>query len=283
MIDLSKIADIALIMLDASIGFEIGTFEFLSLLKNHGFTSVFGILTKMDRFRQNKSLNKLKKQMKKRFIKEATDKAKLFFLYGVKNELYLKMQMHNLARYLRVIKPSTPGFRINHPYILADRFDVNLTGTSEDPEEDVMVSFFGYVRGNNFSKFSNVHVNGLGDFKIDYMTKVEDPCPIETVEVKGRKKRSLKQKEKVLYAPYCNINTLEYDRNEGYINIPDRFVAFTKRVEDENINVDMENFDENMNNKFKLNEGVRMVRELQEFNKDEKYESKLIFIYINYN
>jgi len=46
MIDLSKIADIALIMLDASIGFEIGTFEFLSLLKNHGFTSVFGILTK---------------------------------------------------------------------------------------------------------------------------------------------------------------------------------------------------------------------------------------------
>lgn len=278
MIDLSKIADIALIMLDASIGFEIGTFEFLSLLKNHGFTSVFGVLTKMDKFRQNKSLNKLKKQMKKRFIKEATDKARLFYLYGIKNELYLKMQMHNLARYLRVIKPDVPGFRVNHPYILADRFDVNLTGKSDDPEEEVMVSFFGYVRGNNFSKFSNVHVNGLGDFKIDYMTKVEDPCPIETVEIKGRKKRTLKQKEKVLYAPYCNINTLEYDRNEGYVNIPDRFVAFTKRTEDEKLDIDKEanNFEGNFD-RFKMNEGVRMVRELQEFDSKGKMEKEGIY------
>ena len=31
--DLSKIADIAIVMIDASVGFEIETFEFLSLLK----------------------------------------------------------------------------------------------------------------------------------------------------------------------------------------------------------------------------------------------------------
>ncbi len=260
MIDLSKIADIALIMLDASIGFEIGTFEFLSLLKNHGFTSVFGVLTHMDKFRQNKSLNKLKKQMKKRFIKEATDKAKLFYLFGIKNELYLKVQMHNLARYLRVIKPSVPGFRLNHPYILADRFDVNFISNKDDPEEDVMVSFFGYVRGNNFSKFSNVHINGLGDFKIDFITSHEDPCPVEAVELKGRKKRSLKQKEKVLYAPYCNINTLEYDRNAGYINIPDRFVAFTKGIGE--------------SSELNMNEGIRMVRELQDYDKKGKILTK---------
>jgi len=268
MIDLSKIADIALIMLDASVGFEIGTFEFLSLLKNHGFTSVFGVLTHMDKFRQNKSLNKLKKQMKKRFIKEATDKAKLFYLFGIKNDLYLKIQMHNLARYLRVIKPSIPGFRLNHPYILADRFDVNFTSNIDDPEEDVMVSFFGYVRGNNFSKFSNVHINGLGDFKIDFMTSHEDPCPIETVEVKGRKKRTLKQKDKVLYAPYCNINTLEYDRNEGYINIPDKFVAFTKGLKE--------------SSELNMNEGIRMVRELQDYDKNKKTSKKSILIYFVY-
>ena len=161
------------------------------------------------------------------------------------------MQMHNLARYLRVIKPSIPLFRQNHPYILADRFDVTFPSNKDDPEEDVMVSFYGYVRGNNFSKFSNVHINGLGDYKIDYMTEHEDPCPIETFEVKGKKKRTLKQKDKVLYAPYCNINTLEFDRNSGYINIPDRFVSFTKGIGEAT--------------EVNMNEGIRMVRELQDF------------------
>merc|ERR1711957_189996 len=83
-----------------------------------------------------------------------------------------------------------------------------------------------------------------------------------------------KQKEKVLYAPYCNINTLEYDRNEGYVNIPDRFVAFTKRTADEDLNIDADDEELTKNNKhFKLNEGVRMVRELQEFKQGEKNES----------
>ena len=252
MIDLCKIADVALIMIDASVGIYTEMFEFVSLMKNHGFTSIMGVLTHMDQFRQNKSLNKYKKQIKKRFMKEAIEKAKLFYLYGVKNHLYMKMQMHNLARYLKVIKPIVPGFRINHPYILSDRFDVNFTSNKDDPEEDVFVSFFGYIRGNNFSKNSSIHINGLGDYQIDYITKVEDPCPIETVEVKGKKKRTLKQKEKFLYAPYCNINNIEYDRNEGYINIPDRFVSFTKGInEDRNIIMDA---------------GVKMVRELQDVN-----------------
>lgn len=33
MIDMAKIADIAIILIDASIGFEMETFEFLSLLR----------------------------------------------------------------------------------------------------------------------------------------------------------------------------------------------------------------------------------------------------------
>jgi ribosome biogenesis protein BMS1 len=80
---------------------------------------------------------------------------------------------------------------------------------------------------------------------------VEDPCPIETVQVKGKKKkRTLKQKEKFIYAPYCNTNSLEYDRNAGYINIPDKFVTFTKGI--------------NEYSGVKMDEGVNMVRELQD-------------------
>ena len=41
------------------------SFEFISLLKNHGFTQIVGVITHMDDFRQNKSLSKYKKQIKK--------------------------------------------------------------------------------------------------------------------------------------------------------------------------------------------------------------------------
>jgi ribosome biogenesis protein BMS1 len=263
MIDLSKIADIALVMLDTSVGFEMETFEFLCLLKNHGFTSVMGVLTHMDEFRVNKSLNKLKKQIKKRFLKEVTDKAKLFYLYGIKNGLYMKMQMHNLARYLKVIKPTVPGFRQNHPYVLADRFDVTFfnSSTTNDPEEDVMVSFFGYVRGNNLNKNSLMHIMGLGDYNIDFAVLNDDPCPVETVSIKGKKKRTLKQKEKTLYAPYCNINSLEYDRNAGYISIPDKFVTFTKGIGE--------------NSKVLLDDGVRIIRELQDMKKSKVIDQQI--------
>ena len=81
----------------------------------------------------------------------------MFYLFGLKFGLYQKMQMHNLARYLRVIKPIVPGFRQNHPYILADRYDVVFPSNNVGPEDNVIVSFFGYIRGNNFSKNSNVN------------------------------------------------------------------------------------------------------------------------------
>ena len=48
MVDVAKIADLALLLIDASIGFEMETFEFLCLLHNHGMPNVMGILTHLD-------------------------------------------------------------------------------------------------------------------------------------------------------------------------------------------------------------------------------------------
>lgn len=250
LIDLSKVVDIAIVMIDASVGFELETFEYICMLKNHGYTSVFGVLTHMDNFPQNKSLSRLKKQIKKRFQREATDKAKLFYLYGMQSNLYPKIQMHNLARYLRVIKPIPLPFRSKHPYLLTDRFILHYDKSKTAPEEEtVTVSFFGYIRGNHFNINSGVYINGLGDYKLHEIKIVEDPCPYETVEVNGIVKRSLKQKEKTLYAPCSNVNNIEYDRNEGYITIPEKFVVFTRRTEE--------------NNEIVHDEGVKMVREMQ--------------------
>lgn len=80
MIDLGKVADLALLLIDASIGFELETFEYLSILKNHGMGCVMGVLTHLDKFKENKALKKIKKSMKKRFAKEVYDGAKLFYV-----------------------------------------------------------------------------------------------------------------------------------------------------------------------------------------------------------
>ena len=272
--DCSKIVDVAILLIDARVGFEMETFEFISLLKNHGFTQIMGVITHMDDFRQNKSLSKYKKQIKKRFIKDATDKSKLFYLYGIKNNLYIKLQLHTMARYLKVIKPNQPGFRINHPYIFCDRYDINLSKNimkenEEEKNDDVIVSLFGYVRGNHLNKNSLIYINGLGEFNIDYAEKIDDPCPIEMVSKNGKVKRTLKKKDKNLYAPYSNINMLEYDRKSGYINIPEKLVTFTKGLKE----VD------NLAN----DEGVKMVRKLQDMQgnieqneNDEKNQIEII-------
>jgi len=55
MIDLAKVADLVLLLIDASIGFEMETFEFICLLKNHGMPNVMGVLTHLDYFKLNKS------------------------------------------------------------------------------------------------------------------------------------------------------------------------------------------------------------------------------------
>ena len=253
--DCSKIVDVAILLIDARVGFEMETFEFISLLKNHGFTQIMGVITHMDDFRQNKSLSKYKKQIKKRFIKDATDKSKLFYLFGIKNNLYIKLQLHTMARYLKVIKPNKPGFRINHPYIFCDRYDINFSknkieNEEEEKNDDAIVSLFGYVRGNHLNKNSLIYINGLGEFNIDFAEKIDDPCPIEMVSKNGKVKRTLKKKDKNLYAPYSNINMLEYDRKSGYINIPEKLVTFTKGLKET----------DNLAN----DEGVKMVRKLQD-------------------
>jgi len=67
MIDLAKVADLALLLVDASIGFEMETFEYLSILKAHGFPNVMGVLTHLDYFKETSSIRKVKKGLKKRF------------------------------------------------------------------------------------------------------------------------------------------------------------------------------------------------------------------------
>jgi ribosome biogenesis protein BMS1 len=126
--------------------------------------------------------------------------------------------------------------------VVADKFDV--IETTDDPELNI-VSFFGYVRGTYLDKNSRVHVNGLGDYDIKSIQKVDDPCPIEEKKTvkkkqeeykadqgKKKRKRTLKDSEKVLYAPYSNIGAMNFEKTTGYITIPDKYVIYTKLNEE---------------------------------------------------
>jgi ribosome biogenesis protein BMS1 len=71
MIDVAKIADLVLLLIDAKFGFEMETFEFLNIAQIYGLPRVMGVLTHMDLYKKmNKQLNKRKTQLKHRFWTE---------------------------------------------------------------------------------------------------------------------------------------------------------------------------------------------------------------------
>ena len=57
-------------LVDASFGFEMETFEFLNIVQVHGFPKIMGVLTHLDSFKDNKRMRKTKKKLKHRFWTE---------------------------------------------------------------------------------------------------------------------------------------------------------------------------------------------------------------------
>ena len=198
--------------------------------------------------------------------------------------MYPKTEVHNLGRFITVQKIKLLSWRINHSYVVADRFDAIETQHENDKYNTVSV--YGYVRGTYLDKHQRVHVNGLGDYDILNIQKMEDPCPIEmkkTVKqkqaeheaekqglIKKTKKRNLKDKERVLYAPYTNIGSMNFEKTTGYINIPDENVVFTRTNEDDDAGLGDGLGGVDPTNPKQLNEGQKIVFQLQDADKNNK-------------
>jgi ribosome biogenesis protein BMS1 len=176
MIDLSKIADFVILMIDSSVGLEMETFEFLSLLKCHGFPHVMGVLNHLDFFKDSKQLRKTRKKYKKRFEYEVGGGSKLFHIVGCSNDLYPRRDIINLARSISSIKTNTIPWRLQHPFVLADRWE-----TAQDMQFEmdsiVPVAFYGYVRGASYRMTNKLHLVGLGDHEVIQYEVINDPCP----------------------------------------------------------------------------------------------------------
>ena len=91
-----------------------------------------------------------------------------------------------------------------------------------DPEKvrqfekcDRNVSLYGYVHGTHMKNNITVHIPGCGDFSVRDMQHLKDPCPTpERV-----KKRSLSQKERMVYAPMSGVGGIVYDKDAVYIDL----------------------------------------------------------------
>ena len=91
---MAKVADLVLLLVDASFGFEMETFEFLNMLQVSGFPKVMGVLTHLDKLRDSKSLQRAKKRIKNRFWTEIYQGAKLFYLSGIVHGKVSECEIH---------------------------------------------------------------------------------------------------------------------------------------------------------------------------------------------
>lgn len=228
MVDMSKVADIVLLMIDGNFGFEMETMEFLNILSASGMPgNVFGILTHLDLFKKPQTLKDAKKRLKNRFWSELYNGAHLFYLSGVINGRYPDREIHNLSRFISVMKNPRPLiWRNAHPYTIIDsmRDVTHPTKIEEDPKCDRTVVLSGYLRGTNFSaQGQRVHIPGLGDYTIKSIESLPDPCPTpfmdqQMAKVTGKTgRRRLDEKEKRLHAPMSDVSGLKIEGDTIWI------------------------------------------------------------------
>jgi ribosome biogenesis protein BMS1 len=234
MVDAAKIADLVLLLVDGSFGFEMETFEFLNVLQVHGFPRVMGVLTHLDQFHDVKKLKKTKKLLKHRFWTEIYDGAKLFYISGISNGRYNLRDTMNLARFISTAKTKPLIWRTSHPYVVGDRFE-DITKPElvhDNPVCDREVALYGFLHGCNLKHGQLVHVAGVGDMAVKEIVELPDPCPLPSKE---RKQRKLDEKQKLIYAPMSDVGGLLYDKDAVYITVDDKQVNFSKRQLEEKL------------------------------------------------
>jgi ribosome biogenesis protein BMS1 len=241
MVDIAKVADIVLLMIDGNYGFEMETMEFLNILAATGMPgNVFGILTHLDLFRKPQALKEAKKRLKHRLWSELYSGAHLFYLSGVLNGRYPDREIHNLSRFLSVMKNPRPlVWRNSHPYTIIDNYrDItHPTKVEEDENCDRSIELSGYLRGTNFAaQGQRVHIAGLGDFTISNMEVLPDPCPTPAMEqalakISGKTgRRRLDEKDKKMWAPMADRSGMKITGDHIVITREKGF-AFDKDAE----------------------------------------------------
>ncbi|KAI0987376.1 hypothetical protein GJ496_001684 [Pomphorhynchus laevis] len=216
MVDIVKVADLVLLMVDASFGFQMEIFEFLSICQVHGFPRVMGVLNHLDTFTNQDRMRRVKKQLKQRFWTEIYKGAKMFYLTRLlSNEEYVKHEVHNLSRFISVMKYKSSSWQETHAHVLVDR--IEETTKLNDNIEKTKLLAFGYLRGTYMKQGRQiVHLAGCGDFIVNAVNACQDPCLLPDEE---KKLRGLSNKDRKIYAPFSGVGGILYDKDSTYIDL----------------------------------------------------------------
>ncbi|RZC56015.1 hypothetical protein C5167_014866 [Papaver somniferum] len=180
MIDAAKYADLVLLMVDASYGFEAETFEFLNLLQAHGLPKVMGVLTHLDEFEDETKLNDTKERLQDLFRTEIYQGAVTYNLSGLQHDLYNMGDVQELAEEILTLQFHLSSRRAAHPYVLVDRFKdaTPLKKVHKNANCKRNICLYGYLRGCSIKSGAKVHIAGFGDFYLAGVRSTTDPFPL---------------------------------------------------------------------------------------------------------
>lgn len=158
----------------------------------------------------------------------------MFYLSGLQYGRYNKTEILNLSRFIAVQKPRPLEFRSQRPYLVALRYEDQTSAKDKDADPAYRtVHFYGYVNGATLRSATAVHIPGAGDFIASDVQSYLDPCPLPSRSASkndgARNLRTLKQEERRVYAPECDIGNVTYDADSLYIKLPDHRVGFTRK------------------------------------------------------
>ncbi|CCE83997.1 Piso0_004595 [Millerozyma farinosa CBS 7064] len=293
MIDTAKIVDLVLLMIDGNFGFEMETMEFLNIVQHHGMPRVLGVATHLDLFKSQSTLRTSKKRLKHRFWTEVYQGAKLFYLSGVINGRYPDREILNLSRFISVMKFRPLKWRNEHPYLLADRI-TDLTypqDIAENPKCDRKVALYGYLHGTSLPPSNaHVHIAGVGDYYVNSIEKLPDPCPTPYFEQKleelererikeaskageavartPRRRKRLEDKQKIIYAPMSDVGGVLMDKDAVYIDVGDKehFVKGEEKGEGERLVTSLQEVPKTLKERFEEGPGLKLFSTSEELN-----------------
>ncbi|OAG29409.1 ribosome biogenesis protein BMS1 [Nematocida displodere] len=217
MVDASKVADLVILTIDAMVGLEIETFEMLNLMKTHGFPKVTCVITKLDEVKDVSQQRALVRKIKKRMWTEICDGIKVFTMSKIIGGRYLDREIGNLTRFVTQMKYRPIVWRAAHPYIVADQVlfeDRTETQTSPAYADLHTFTLTGYVRGGiALKQTASFHAPGIGDFRADAITVIDDPCPFASSQ-----KKRLSERKKPLFAPMSDVRGMVVEQDAIYLD-----------------------------------------------------------------
>lgn len=156
-IDTVKVSDMIVFVINLKDGLQNDTLELINMMNSQGVPKFCFVLTNYDKKQSNKSVNEIEKTLEKQFSFPIK-----FFCFKKNENEEIYGNIAKFSRYIETMKYRPIEWKCVHPYIVID---------------DMRDGYgYGYVRGGPIGHSIDSHIPGFGDFQIENIEKIEDPC-----------------------------------------------------------------------------------------------------------